>query len=273
MPIISFHPYQPDSRAAKIVSSKIKAREEAPNAELLLICASPDIEAQIVALSGSRAKKRSLTEKAAAKYTAGFFFPNGVPQDIRTLVETLTEHLTLNSRAGVNVAMALDWHKREDEPGSLVNTEAGRWVQYTKYAPFPNGSGSRRAWREMVDAMAEFVRNHPVYASANVITAPPGHLADGDSWGERLARAVAASLSKPYVAMQSAGPRPELKAEETGQIDLTGQFSVPQALDGRVLIIDDVYRSGATMDAAAKACRGAGASEVLALTVTRTMRR
>ncbi|MFJ4074790.1 ComF family protein [Curtobacterium sp. NPDC089991] len=275
VPIVPFHPYQRDSRAARMVNYKIKPKATPTHAsgEVLLICASPEIEAQLVAVAGTGASKRELNESAALKYTAGFHFPDGVPQCVVSLLEVLQAHLTLNARAGVNVAMSLDWHKKDDGSGELVNTEAGRWVQYTKYAPYPKGSGSRKAWREMVEALEQFIRHHPIYAHATTITAPPGHLADGNSWGERLAHAVAVAVGKPYVAMTAKGPRAELKSGETGQIDLTGEFAVTQRLHGRVLIIDDVYHTGATMDAASMACREAGATEVLVLTTTRTLKR
>lgn len=53
---------------------------------------------------------------------------------------------------------------------------------------------------------------------------------------------------------------------------LEGAFSVKRSrIEGkRVLLFDDLYRSGATTGAIARALRDAGANEVFLLTVTRT---
>lgn len=273
MPIVSFHPYHRDSRAAKLQNSLIKPHSSGPGAEALLVCASAEIEAQILDVAGGRARIGRLNETAAKKFTAGFLFPAGVPADIRTLLEILDAHLTLNARSDVDIAMSLDWHKAENASGALINTQTGQWIQYTKYAPYPNGSSSREARRNLIRSFAAFIKAHPIYASSDFVTAPPGHLADGKSFGELLAQDVARAAGKPFVPMQASGPRKELKSGETGQIDLSGQFSMSMRVHGRVLIVDDVYHSGATMDAAATTCRVAGASEVLVLTATRALRR
>jgi len=53
---------------------------------------------------------------------------------------------------------------------------------------------------------------------------------------------------------------------------LAGAFSVSTGkLDGKsVLLLDDLYRSGASMEEAARAIRASGAKAVYALALTRT---
>ena len=52
------------------------------------------------------------------------------------------------------------------------------------------------------------------------------------------------------------------------------EFIVPVEIRGRsALIVDDVFRSGGSMVAVAKAAREAGAQEIFGICPTRTMRR
>ena len=70
--------------------------------------------------------------------------------------------------------------------------------------------------------------------------------------------------------------RPEAKnLEESERLSfLDDEFGVSQGLDGqRVLIADDVFRSGTSMGAVASAARDAGAVKVYGICGVRTMRR
>jgi len=101
--------------------------------------------------------------------------------------------------------------------------------------------------------------------------------ARGYNQAERIARAVARRMKLPLLpasALRRVRPT-------TTQIGLSRQerrdnmkdaFAANRVLvDGRrVLLIDDVMTTGATLDSCARALRAAGARDVLALTVART---
>jgi predicted amidophosphoribosyltransferase len=75
-------------------------------------------------------------------------------------------------------------------------------------------------------------------------------------------------------ATESQGAMPSASARRR---NVTGAFSVPQSrrtwLRGRnVLLIDDVLTTGATVNACARALKGAGAGEVLVLALARVSR-
>jgi ComF family protein len=96
---------------------------------------------------------------------------------------------------------------------------------------------------------------------------------------ELFARPLASLLGLPFkpVLLMRTRPRPEkhlLRYEERWEA-VRGAFAMKR--DGRVdnlrvLLLDDVMTTGATLDACAKALREAGASSVLGLTVARAVR-
>lgn len=91
---------------------------------------------------------------------------------------------------------------------------------------------------------------------------------------ERLARELAAAWSLPCERLlRRAGrsrPQRGLPLAERRR-NVRGAFAAAQA-PRRVLLVDDVYTSGATVDAAASALRAAGARTVDVVTFARTVR-
>jgi len=260
-----------DSRANVLTRYKISTKQTG-DAEALLTCCVDEIADQLVRAGGDGCYVASLTEKSSKTYTHAIAFRHGVPPEIEELAELLSTVLTLTPVRGIDLAISLDWHKQPGENDDLINTEMGRSIQYTKYATYPNGSSSRREWAKLVSAMSKFVLEHPEYVEAGAITAPPGHLSNGNSYGEKLAKAIARETQIPYLPMTANGER--LPQKESSVIpDLTDEFEMEMSVEGTILIIDDVFHTGSTLAGAAAAVRRAGASKVLSLTATRTLSR
>jgi ComF family protein len=101
----------------------------------------------------------------------------------------------------------------------------------------------------------------------------------GYNQAELVAKPLARKLGLPYraVLLTRTKPRPDkhiLSFEERWE-SVRGAFATRPGskVDNlRVLLVDDVMTTGATLDACAKALRGAGAKSVIGLTVARAAR-
>ena len=96
----------------------------------------------------------------------------------------------------------------------------------------------------------------------------------GFNQAELMARAVAgrigAPLSDKLRAVRRTRDQVELSAGERRE-NVAGAFEARGSLAGRILLVDDVFTTGATMSECAGVLRRAGAGEVQALTLCRTL--
>jgi len=104
-------------------------------------------------------------------------------------------------------------------------------------------------------------------------TTMPRRRARGFDHAEAVARAVARELALPVRATLRRRPGPPQTGRPAAARRAGPQFDARRgALPGRVLLVDDVATTGATITAAAVALRRAGVSSVIAVTAARTPR-
>jgi competence protein ComFC len=137
------------------------------------------------------------------------------------------------------------------------------------------------AW--FAQRLVEIVRREAETLAADVVVPVPLHRERererGYNQADLVARPLAKRLGLPYraVLLVRTRPRPDkhvLSSAERWE-SVRGAFAtVPgsQVDKLRVLLVDDVMTTGATLDACAKALRGAGAKSVIGLTVARAAR-
>lgn len=136
---------------------------------------------------------------------------------------------------------------------------------------------ARSALPVLADALVERLGEEPFPGPIDVVTWPPTTPARrrgrGFDQAEHLARAVGRGLGLPVrpCLTRRAGPS---QTGRSARERRRGPLFVANPVDGlRVLIIDDVATTGATLAAAARALRSAGARWVGGATVARTPRR
>jgi len=131
------------------------------------------------------------------------------------------------------------------------------------------------------ERLAELVKREAL--AADVVVPVPLHRERqrerGYNQAELIARPLARRLKLPHLAvlLMRTRPRPDkhiLSLEERWE-SVRGAFATRtgSVVDNlRVLLVDDVMTTGATLDACARALREAGAKSVIALTVARALR-
>jgi predicted amidophosphoribosyltransferase len=124
-------------------------------------------------------------------------------------------------------------------------------------------------------------RAPPAMLDTGVLVPVPGHPAGnrarGFDHGQAIARAlgvltgrdVVTALRRAPVRAQVGLARAERRRNAEGSVRVAA--GVPAA--ARAILVDDVYTTGATLEACALALRGAGAGEVVAVCFARTLAR
>jgi len=173
-------------------------------------------------------------------------------------------------RAGDCRGWALSLYRR---PGEEVPTDVpARLLHALKY------DGDLQAAPRLAYLMARRVRERPKLRECQVIVPiPPTDPEDETSPAVLLATGIARLTRRPLVpALVRAtvgAPQKELASRGEKESNIEGAFEAAgvEAVRGRiVLLVDDVFDSGATMDEAANALRRSGAADVRLLAAVRT---
>jgi len=138
-------------------------------------------------------------------------------------------------------------------------------------------NGDDAAGRSLTDWLKNFSLNELFLPLDWCVASIPLHEAKrrerGFNQAEEIAHVVAGELGVEYLDLlkrsEWTDPQARRAAEERQVGDLDGIFSVSASIPPNVLICDDVLTSGATMDAAAKVLKEAGAETVWGFTIVR----
>jgi hypothetical protein len=253
-----------DSRGNRLVNYRATRTKDGRQHFINAKCCS-EVGTQVkLALEGLNPVAMDPTDKAS--WTCQFRFDGPYTETIRDALDLLKDVLTLRGEEELDGALALDFYKIPDPEipsDQWDETVAGGLVRRGKYS-LDLSSG-----KKLADLIAAAITNHPAYASSDAVLSIPGTQHD---FGERLARGVASRLGVPCLASRRAATLQN--AAKTGRVDThLEELSVDGDVDGqRLVIVDDVYRSGISMRSVAAAARQAAASTVFGVVGARTMR-
>ena len=166
-------------------------------------------------------------------------------------------------------------HSLVGDDETLRRSSIGNLIYQAKYSY--NISQSEDAAQQITSRVINFVNSHPRYRRSTAVAfAPSSNPSKTRSLPRTIAGRVAKHFGKPLISPVRRSKIPAQKnyeEAETGKSRAEVQhdtIQINQDVKGeKVIIIDDLYESGATMEEVARATRTVGADEVLGLAITK----
>lgn len=192
-------------------------------------------------------------------------------ESIGTTLYLLETSVAIEDSADASYALRL--HNVKDEhTGSWAYSDTGKLVRAAK--SYDHASGDRRKAEQLANEMLYWVEAMPLYRDADVIVPAPSSNPDkAFDLPAFIADHLSTKMRRPRGAIRSSNavPQKNLGEREKASVDeLARHYAVGGEVGGRtVLVIDDIYESGATVGAMTKVLRDAGAAAVLSLTATK----
>lgn len=221
-----------------------------------------------------------LPASASTVWTHVLSGPARLLAETRNFLNLLKSVISLPNPTGIRIALALDWYKHPVDgldPYHWPNTEVGELVSRGKYLYRTDDERQSEVGRDLVARVCDVVTRHTLLRQVDVVLDVPGHDASQVSFGSRMATTVARDLKLERVKVESRDEfrTPSKNTTATQQAELvSGRFYVERSIRGcAALIVDDVFRSGASMGETARTAISAGASAVYGVCAVRTMRR
>ncbi|MFJ8817697.1 ComF family protein [Amycolatopsis thermoflava] len=197
------------------------------------------------------------------------------PDELTDFLRLLEEVLVLRVRRKYHLdgAAALDFYKIPDTAGTLRDSPTAQLVRAVKYAESTDAQ-RHQAERVLCKRLSRIVREHLWFDKATKMVPVPGHSSEEVAASVRIGTAVARETGREIVEAKSRTPsRPPAKGmSHAERSSLRWNFTVDEDLEGQtVLLIDDVYQTGRTMEGVAAAAKHNGAKTVLGLAALRTL--
>lgn len=189
----------------------------------------------------------------------------------------LKTSVTIEDRADASHALRVH-DAKDNETDRWQRSDIGRLVWQAKSYDQKWGDGDRRIATQLVNEMLHWIEAMPPYAAADVIVpAPASNLDKTYDLPAFIAGQLSSWMRRPLIRIHSSNTVPQKKqknlpeSEKLTADELARHYVIGEDVRGRTaLVIDDIYESGATVEAMTKVLRNAGARAVLSLTATKT---
>jgi len=199
------------------------------------------------------------------------------PECVRDWIETVGQYVAM--RDYLALSFALDYEREGGDPNK-AQTEVGQLRAVAKpYGGQAATAQTKAAADELVAHCLTFLKQMTCYNSANCVVAmPPSDPAKTYNLPRYLAAQIAARLNLPDLSqhVRTIKARNSIKAVPLAQkLDtLLGTIEVDAGVfDGKhVLLIDDLYQSGISMNYCALLLLKAGAKKIFGLACEKTCR-
>jgi hypothetical protein len=217
--------------------------------------------------------------RVTAKSCATFFrrISDEDLDSVRRFIEAIRSCVIV--RDLTDASIALGYRARKSGSGGLERTELGQLMRDAKPYDESPTEAHRKAGGELARRLRAFMDAVPLYRDVDGFVAVPS---SNPKKGFSLPRGFAADLARHTGkvdlsgALTKATPTPEMKnLAREGKMDaLIGSIVVDatQVAGKSIVVVDDLYQSGLTINYIAEELRAAGAKEVFGLAVVKTLR-
>ena len=191
-----------------------------------------------------------------------------------TVLYLLETSVTIEDSADASHALRLH-NARDEETGNWVHSDIGKLVWRAKSYDRDRNPGDRQAAARLANEMLYWIEEMPLYSDAHVIVPAPSTNPEKDyDLPTFIAQHLSPRTSQTIVTIQSSNTVPQKnlpESEKASADELASRYAVGGDVKGKIaLVIDDIYETGATVNAMAQVLRKAGAAAVLSLTATKT---
>jgi predicted amidophosphoribosyltransferase len=249
----------------------------------------------VVLVTGNREYKRILArafpthfmsrtfEDRLARYDWGTYIHNvevETRNELTTLLDLCTKHILLDD--DLTECFALDYHTTFDPAGGYPRTKMGSLVYQAKPYRRTPSSNNIAATDQLARLMVSFIQNHPTYRRSEIVVAAPPSRPDKpfDVPGEIVKRILAACDTmldgRNYIKkVRETRPMKDCPTIPEKINNVRNAFAMSEDADVRgktVLLVDDIYQSGFTLNEVGRVLFEAGAESVLGLVATKTGR-
>lgn len=164
---------------------------------------------------------------------------------------------------------ALDFHS-QFAGANWNRSETGELAYRLKY------QGDLSALPALVEQAMTLIADHPELALVDaVVPVPPSRLGLNDpvsSFAKALAQRLGLELLPVLIKSRQTAPQKEMHTLAQKRVNVAGAFDLQSPVKGKhLLVIDDLFDSGATLEEIHRLLRRAGAARVCVLTLTRTI--
>ena len=164
---------------------------------------------------------------------------------------------------------ALGFHSRF-AGAAWQRTDVGELAYRLKY------QADRSAIEPLVERALALIQSHRELADADALVpmppSTPRELDPVQSWAEGLGQALGKPILSALVKQRRTQPQKEMHTMAQKRDNVSGAYRVrAEARGRRLLVLDDLYDSGATLQEVTRALTQAGALRVSVLTMTRTI--
>ncbi|UQS26325.1 phosphoribosyltransferase [Amycolatopsis thermalba] len=262
--------YRPDHRGNRLDAWSI---EQSGSTTLLKIRGSKEIAEHIL---GALPRAEAQTPGRDSEWTCLFRMDFRPPDELTDFLRLLEEVLVLRVRGRyyLDGAVAFDFYKIPDTDGTLRDSPTAILMRAAKdYGPHSDEQ-RHETERFLCKRLSRIVREHLWFDKATKIVPVPGHDSKEVSASMRIGTAVARETGREIVEVKrriSSRP-PAKEMSRADRASFRWEYRVDEDLEGQtVLLIDDVYETGQTMDGVAAAAKYSGAKTVVGLAALRTL--